>query len=286
MARKKQNDAKAKAAKQKKLAIGLVVVFVAVLAFEVPKTLKLMHGQQAAPPPAPAATTTTDASSTPASAGLAAPTLAGSPTTETSTTATSLVSAVPVSPDPGQLEQFERFATKDPFVVQAGPGSASSSPSPRSGSGKSGGSPAGPPPATPPTPPAPPPTNAVIELDGQKLLVPSGTDFPTSGPVFDQLHGPLFHLDSLTQQTAKVSIIGGSYADGSGSLTLTVGKLVTLQNTADGSRYTLKLDPQGTKPASDGSGSQGGATTVTTPAAPTTTTSPTSTTSATTSIVP
>jgi hypothetical protein len=56
---------------------------------------------------------------------------------------------------------------------------------------------------------------------------------------------------SLTQKSAKVAIAGGSYADGAPAMTLTVGTPVTLQNTADGTRYTLLLEPQGTQvPAS------------------------------------
>ena len=43
-----------------------------------------------------------------------------------------------------------------------------------------------------------------------------------------------------------MTIAGGSYADGAAALTLTVGVPVTLQNTADGTRYTLLLEPQGT----------------------------------------
>jgi hypothetical protein len=57
-----------------------------------------------------------------------------------------------------------------------------------------------------------------------------------------------------------------------------VNKPVTLVNTADGTRYTLLLYPQGTSvPASGGASSSGSATpaaptTPTTPATPTTTT--------------
>src|SRR5581483_4339753 len=100
------------------------------------------------------------------------------------------------------------------------------------------------------------------------MNVQVGSDFPTAGVVFSQVGAPLFHLLSLTQKAAKVTIAGGSYANGAAALTLTVGQPVTLQNTADGTRYTLLLEPQGTQvPASTTPGS-------TTPAAttPTTTT--------------
>jgi hypothetical protein len=56
----------------------------------------------------------------------------------------------------------------------------------------------------------------------------------------------LFNLRSLTATTATVAIVGGSYASGSSALTLKVNRPVTLVNTADGTRYKLLLNPQGT----------------------------------------
>jgi hypothetical protein len=79
------------------------------------------------------------------------------------------------------------------------------------------------------------------------MTVSVGTQFPTTGTVYAQVGSSLFQLDSLTAKTATVSIAGGSYADGAPSLKLVVGKPVTLQNTADGTRYTLVLEPQGTQ---------------------------------------
>lgn len=273
MAKNRVEDrAKAKAAKQKKLAIGLGVLLVFVLVYEVPKTMKMLSKHPNPPvASAPTTTPTTPApGATTAPSSLAAPTLAGAAPTTTTSTTSDLVSAVPVSADPGQLLQFERFASKDPFAAQvttgakaggAKTGSSTGGTAPKSGSGSSGA-----PPKTPPPPPTPPPTAAVIKLDGVPLQVSSGADFPTSGPIFDRLGSPLFHLASLTQTTATVTIVGGSYASGANALTLTVGKLVTLQNTADGTRYTLLLEPQGT--AVPGA-AQPGSTTTTAPASTT-----------------
>jgi hypothetical protein len=70
-----------------------------------------------------------------------------------------------------------------------------------------------------------------------------------------------------------VAIAGGSYASGSQTLTLKVNKPVTLVNTADGTRYTLKLNPQGTAP----SGSSGVAASPVVAAPTTTTPAPTTT---------
>ena len=57
---------------------------------------------------------------------------------------------------------------------------------------------------------------------------------------------PLFHLISVTAHTAKISIVGGSYANGAPAVTLRENKAVTLMNTADGTRYKLILKPVGT----------------------------------------
>ena len=59
MAAKRVDPLKAKAAKQKKIAIGGFVVLAALLAIQGPKTLKMLKGAEAAAPavvtPAPAA---------------------------------------------------------------------------------------------------------------------------------------------------------------------------------------------------------------------------------------
>ena len=39
----------------------------------------------------------------------------------------------------------------------------------------------------------------------------------------------------------QIGIAGGSYADGDDTIKLELGKPLTLQNTADGSRYELEL---------------------------------------------
>jgi hypothetical protein len=262
--------AQAKAAKQKKLAIVLSAVLVLVLAFEVPKTLKQMHPKAKAPvitadASTPPAVTPTAAGSTPAVTPAAtAPTVPAN----TPSSSPSLISSVQASAAPGQLTQFNMFATKDPFdaTVQKTPGTGTGTTSQAKPSTAK-------PPATPKTPPAPPPTSAVISLNGELMAVSVGSEFPTAGTVFDQVGSPLFQLDSLTATSAKVSIAGGSYASGAPTLTLTLGKAVTLQNTADGSRYTLLLEPPGTQVPTTTT-TAGSGLTSTTPVAPTTTTTP------------
>jgi hypothetical protein len=109
------------------------------------------------------------------------------------------------------------------------------------------------------------PSNAVISLNGELMSVAADSDFPQSGATFNRV-GAIFHLISLTQKTAKLSIVGGSYASGAKAITLHVGEPLTLQNTADGTKYVLILQKQGT-PAPAASAAPGSATT-TTPSTP------------------
>ena len=258
--------AQEKQKKQKKLLIVLSAVFLLAMVYEVPHTMKLMHhsakppvvsAQGAAPAANPQASTTPQ---------LPPQALAGGSTADTQSgtaSAQPIVTSVAVQAGTGQLTQFERFASKDPFLqsVQKIGGSSSSSSSssqpatPKTPTGTT---------TTTPTPPAPPPGSAVISLNGELMSVNVDSDFPTQGTVFGQVGAPLFHLVALTQKTAKVSIAGGSYSDGAATITLHVGQPVTLQNTADGTRYTLVLEPQGTQ-VPQASGSTGSTTVTTTP---------------------
>jgi hypothetical protein len=281
MARKtKQELNKEKAAKQKKIAIVAGVLFVVLLAVQGPKTMKLLKGRAPAEPVV--ATTTPNGTTTTTAApadpnSLAAPTLAGSPTVATTTTSdtSGLVASVPLQVDPGQLQNFQRFVTKDPFAAQVSSngkpvsGSSGSTSGPKSsgstkGSGGKSSTPSTTVPITttsPSSPPQPPPGAAVISLNGVLMSVPANTDFP--------LTSPLFHLISLTASTAKVAIAGGSYANGAPSLTLKLKTPLTLQNTADGSKYTLILEPPDTPVTSSSSTTPGSTTpTSTTSSAP------------------
>lgn len=251
----KQDVAKAKAAKQKKIAIGGAVVLVALLAFEVPKTMKMLH--QKAAPPVVATTATTTPTVTPADPNsLAAPTLGGTTTAAAAAptdTTSDLVDAVPVSADPGQIETFQKFASKDPFAVQVTPGGSSTTGGSSKGSGGSSTTttpttlePAPSSPSAPTSPAASAPTSAIISLNGELESVAVKGDFPTAGATFSRV-GTLFHLVSLTAKTAKIAIVGGSYADGAPAITLKMGTPLTLQNTADGTKYTLILEPPTTQ---------------------------------------
>ncbi len=250
MAKKNVDPLKAKQKKQKIIAAVLGVVFLGVMAFEVPKVMKMMKTPQA---PVASTTTTTPPAGTPT---LAAPTLGGAqqPVPTTGSTG-SLVATPPTTVQDGQLASFSRFASKDPFAQQLSDESPSSSTSPASSGGSSSGGAAGPSGSTVPGN-APAPGSAVISVNGTLYTVATRTDFPQPTST-DPTLVPLFHLVSVTAHTAKISIAGGSYATGAQTVTLRENKPVTLMNTADGTRYTLILKPLGTTVATGTSTAKG-----------------------------
>lgn len=228
----KKVDLKAKAKRQKIIAAVGGVLLLAVLAFQVPRTMKMLSAKP--PPPAPAAvapgtTVPSDPSVLPTPGtvgGGAAPTASGDGTLVDS-------DPKPVAAN-GQLISFGRFSSKDPFVeqvdeTQAG-GSGGSTPAP-SGPGVTpvGG-------VVPVSPTAGSPGvagSAVISVNGVQESVAAGGEFPKESPVF--------RLVKVTGGEARIGIAGGALASGSPTVTLRKGKAVTLVNTADGTRYELKL---------------------------------------------
>jgi hypothetical protein len=271
MARKPADTLRAKQKRQKIIAGVLGVVFLAVGAFQGPKLWKQLH------PPASQANvsyndkpagSTTDTTGTPS---LAAPTLGGSEAPTPTSPDPSLASSAPPTVADGQLSSFSLFASKDPFAQQLsdhadtpsstpstggssnGSGSASGSGSSAGGESSSGGSAS-----------APTPGTAVISVNGTLYSVAVGNDFPEASAT-DASIQPLFHLISATAHTAKISIVGGSYANGAPAVTLQENKPVTLMNTADGTRYKLILKPVGTAVAAAPAPASGSSTTVTVP---------------------
>ncbi len=75
--------------------------------------------------------------------------------------------------------------------------------------------------------------SAVISVNGVQETVAAGGEFPKDSPVF--------RLAKVVGGEAKIGIAGGALASGSPTVTLRKGKVVTLVNTADGTRYELKL---------------------------------------------
>lgn len=278
---KRIDPLKAKQAKQKKMAIGLTALLVLVLAYQGPKTLKMLKG------PSAVATSAEGSDPTAVPEGVDAPTGTPAPTTTTpvaapttpagSQPAVLVNSDIPVTAGEGQLLSFERFSSKDPFQQQvdvnateaspAGsvdgneptapdadsepgsepvspgtdpsiPGSAENPPlsfgGTGGGSGSSGSGSAGSQ-SVPTTPGSAPATATTISVNGIVYTVTAGTPFPADQPTFE--------LVSLARdgKSVQIGVAGGNFAGGEATVKLTIGKPLTLQNTADGSRYKLVL---------------------------------------------
>lgn len=242
----KKIDPKAKAKRQKIYAGIGGVILLAVLAFQVPRTLKMMHpADTSSSSPAPA--TTPASTPTP----ISAPSLSGGNAAAASAApggdGITDPDAVP-PPQSGQLLAFGLFRSKDPFVQQltlngatgpsgpvsaGGPTGASGPAAGGSGAGGGGGSTPTSTPASTPAAPATPLTTAVISVNGAPESVQVGGTFPTADPYFK--------LVSVTRKGAKISIAGGTLDNGAPTVTLTKNKALTLMNTADGTRYVLRL---------------------------------------------
>ena len=242
----KKIDPKAKAKRQKIYAGIGGVILLAVLAFQVPRTLKMMHPADASSS-SPAPATTPASTPTP----ISAPSLSGGNAAAASAApggdGITDPDAVPL-PQSGQLLAFGLFRSKDPFVQQlnlngatgpagpvspGGPTGASGPAAGGSGAGGGGGSTPTSTPASTPAAPATALTTAVISVNGAPESVKVGGTFPTADPYFK--------LVSLTKKGAKISIAGGTLDNGAPTVTLTKNKALTLMNTADGTRYVLRL---------------------------------------------
>lgn len=225
----------AKDRKMKKVAIGLSVVLVAVLAFEVPKVLHSGPTSSATPP----AATTTDTSVT--ATGTPAVTPAG--TAAAAVTPTAASTKLPDSdtlPKVGkaQLYAFGHFAGKDPFVQQVGatqalPATAGNSSSSASSSQATAASQTARVTIHHPTRTLAVTGAARISVNGRVQVVRVGKSFPSANP--------LFRLVSLSGGVARIGISSGSYSSGAQTVSLVAGRTLTLVDTADGIRYQLRL---------------------------------------------
>jgi hypothetical protein len=240
----KKIDPKAKAKRQKIYAGVGGVILLAVLAFQVPRTLKMMHpATETSSSPAPATTTATPAP-------ISAPSLSGGNAAASPAAAEpggdgiSDPDAVPAAAS-GQLLAFGLFRSKDPFVQQLKlngatgatgvvpvSSGATGATGPVTGAGVGVSKPAAQP-VSPSTAPAAASTAAAISVNGTPESVQVGGTFPAANPYF--------RLVSLTKKGAKISIAGGSLENGAPTVTLTKNKALTLLNTADGTRYVLRL---------------------------------------------
>ena len=246
MAKRVKDARAAKDARQKKIAIVGAILLVAVLAFQGPKTMKMLKGTEAstAAPAVPAATSTPPAG-TPVS--LEPPSLGGGSTPAPGDAVAATAS--PVSAGGSQLVSFGRFKSKDPFRPQVDPTKLTAGENPAqveaeaATAAAAGGSGSNPPPLTStpqPSAPAARPTSAVISVNGVPEVVALDAEFPAAEPTFK--------LVALTAKTAKIAVAGGSYASGAPTVTLKRGQKLTLMNTSDGRRYELQWLPDSAAP--------------------------------------
>ncbi len=235
---KKKFDPQAKAKRQKIFAAVGGVILLGVLAFQVPRTLKLLHPSNAS---ASSAQTTSATAST-ATQAIAPPSPGGGNATVGSSVTTADGLTDPngaVTPQAGQLMALGRFQSKDPFAQQlkvncggeSGPGCNSHGGS--HGGATGAAAPTGTGTGTGTKPPVVRATIAVISVNGSSESVRVGARFPLSNPTFV--------LVSLTAKTAKVGIAGGSLQGSKQTVTLRKNVPLTLMNTADGTRYVLRL---------------------------------------------
>jgi len=233
----KKVDLKAvKAAKQKKIAIGGAILLVGLLAFSVPKTMKMLHPSS----PKHKQSHSTAANTTPTTTTVTP--LTGVPVSNTPAGTAVLTAELAPAAREGQLSVLSAsFKSKDPFKQLIDEDATSST------GADTTTKPAKPTPtlkvvpstkpttATPAAGPAVrlPFLSAVISVNGVREGVDVKVDFPVDSP--------LFHLVSLTKRTAKISVAGGELENGKLTLTLRRGKPLTLVNTADGTRYRIVL---------------------------------------------
>jgi hypothetical protein len=217
---RKAQDLKAKEAKQKKILVAGAALLAILLVVQVPK---LMH-RSAAPVAAPPTVTT------PTEPGTTAPAPAAASLADTD---------VPPAADDGQLVQFDLFDAKDPFVQQVKDAPAATTPADAANAGPAPAKPAAAPPVptattgafTTSAPPVPKTSVARISIGGKVEQLVAKAEFPADAPAFE--------LVSFTIGKAEIAVAGGSFKSGDPTLTLLKGQTVTLENTADGSRYVL-----------------------------------------------
>lgn len=243
-----KTDTLAERQRKQKILLGVLgVVLLAIGVFQGPKLLDQLNGSSAAPAPEASASQTGSTATTPAADASGT---AGAVTTTAGSAAgprSAVLVGVAVSGNgrpvagEGQLRTFSLFTAKDPFeqsLPQETSGATSATGQPTlsdtqpgtgagGGAGGGGGGQAG-----SGTAPAGTLQFATIAVNGEAEAVTLKTPFPKDDK--------LFVVVSLKPKVAKIAVAGGSFTDGK-TVTLTMGKSLTLVNTATGARYSVKL---------------------------------------------
>jgi hypothetical protein len=245
-----QNLREKKDRRMKIIAIGGAVLLAAILAFEMPHYL---GGSKSTASAASTTTTTTAAAGTPMPA---TGTATGAVMATSSSVKLTTSDLLPVRKK-SQLYAFSHFSSKNPFVPQVSNStstsssgstgmsgstgsSGSSGSSGTASSGSTSGSQSAAKGVSGSTSSSSNAANvsatansAMVEVNGKIQPVPVGVSFPSSNPVFK--------LVSVTSKGAKIGISNGGFSDGKATVSVAVGRSLTLVNKTNGRRYVLLL---------------------------------------------
>ena len=255
MAKKKSEDIlrKRKEAKQKKLLFVLGPIFLLLMVWQGPGYVKMLTGGSSRADRGDHEHA--DGNRRDARSGLGGPTVDGRTRSQRRPAAPPAAGAIaladsdqPLAADTGQLISFGRFLSKDPFKQGVTPPPTSDGTAPAeggTGSTGSGGSSGG--------TVVPPPAGTRRERRrrfrrgrGLQHRVERRHQGQRHDRVRDPEYAvssddPLFQLVSLTNTTAKIGLVSGSFSNGKKTVTLKLGKVLTLVSEPDGLRYRLKL---------------------------------------------
>jgi hypothetical protein len=249
--RKNPRDARAK-----KLLLVLVPVLVALVAWQGPKVLNQVRGEEPAEATSEQPTESSSGTNVPSEgADTEAAPAETTPTDEVAADAAAIAVAnaqvlpntdVPPMPDEGQLIVFSRFEARDPFVQlvddqevasddpsadTSSSGSTTTTNPPPSSS--SVGTPGGSTSVIPPDGGSSTATEAKISVNGRMDVLVVGDTFPENDPAFTVV--------SISSDSVEIGLASGSFATGQDTITLKLGEPVTLISQPDGARFTLKL---------------------------------------------
>jgi cytoskeletal protein RodZ len=210
----RRNDAKQAERRKKLILVGLMVVFAALLAFQLPKLLK-----------------GSGSSSSTASPSSTASTAASTPGTRSLTAAKTSVAA-------RRVRAIHGMAPKDLFVPLIHDGTSTSSSTSSSAPTTSAPAPV----AQAETPAAPVatlpahvkpavPTAAVIWTNGQRQVVGVSQVF--------KVGDAQFKLVGVTRDTIRIKAVGGAFSGRGSAITVQKGRRAKLANMATGATYSL-----------------------------------------------
>lgn len=237
----KPDIAAAKAKKQKMILAVAGVLLIGMAVIQVPKLMKKSDTPPAALPAASTAAPAAAATSTPTATAVVVTPAVSTLKPAAYVAGVALPGGATVVVAKSQLASFTLFEAKDPFVQQAddeATASATTAPetttAPPAGSDTTTTSDSG------TSAPAPAPVvYATVMYNGKPQQLKVKQKFPSGDP--------LFVLVSVKKNKAKIGVAGGSFDDGQ-NVTLTLGKKLTLVDTATGVRYELKLVYTGSAP--------------------------------------